>query len=159
MSDNTKTIKGRTGDWEIVMGLEIHAQVASKAGPEERRELQWACALHEMGMMVSHHDHHRHSAYLLGHVDAPGFSQSQQRRIAELVLGQRGGLRKVEASLATQVRLVTLCSSSSCTKGLRSTSEENTTMILAVDSTTASTIRLMSSGELTWQRTGGGEDL
>ena len=28
---NTKTIKGRTGDWEIVMGLEIHAQVASKA--------------------------------------------------------------------------------------------------------------------------------
>ena len=26
-----KTIKGRTGDWEIVMGLEIHAQVASKA--------------------------------------------------------------------------------------------------------------------------------
>lgn len=28
---NPKTIKGRTGDWEIVMGLEIHAQVASKA--------------------------------------------------------------------------------------------------------------------------------
>lgn len=27
----TKTIRGRTGDWEIVMGLEIHAQVASKA--------------------------------------------------------------------------------------------------------------------------------
>ncbi|MBI1405172.1 MAG: Asp-tRNA(Asn)/Glu-tRNA(Gln) amidotransferase subunit GatB [Caulobacter sp.] len=25
------TIKGRTGDWEIVMGLEIHAQVASKS--------------------------------------------------------------------------------------------------------------------------------
>ncbi|WP_370235588.1 Asp-tRNA(Asn)/Glu-tRNA(Gln) amidotransferase subunit GatB [Brevundimonas sp.] len=28
---NTKTIRGRTGYWEIVMGLEIHAQVASKA--------------------------------------------------------------------------------------------------------------------------------
>ncbi|MEH6699975.1 MAG: Asp-tRNA(Asn)/Glu-tRNA(Gln) amidotransferase subunit GatB [Brevundimonas sp.] len=27
----TKLIQGRTGDWEIVMGLEIHAQVASKA--------------------------------------------------------------------------------------------------------------------------------
>ena len=51
-------------------------------------------------MMVSHHDHHRHSAYLLAHVDAPGFSQSQQRRIGELVLGQRGGLRKLEARLA-----------------------------------------------------------
>jgi exopolyphosphatase/guanosine-5'-triphosphate,3'-diphosphate pyrophosphatase len=49
--------------------------------------------------MVSHHDHHRHSAYLLGHVDAAGFSQSQQRRLAALVLGQRGGLRKIEAAL------------------------------------------------------------
>ena len=52
--------------------------------------------------MVSHHDHHRHSAYLLAHVDAPGFSQSQQRRIGDLVLGQRGGLRKVEPQLASE---------------------------------------------------------
>lgn len=28
---STKLIQGRTGDWEIVMGLEIHAQVASNA--------------------------------------------------------------------------------------------------------------------------------
>ena len=27
----SKTIKGRTGDWEIVLGLEVHAQVASKS--------------------------------------------------------------------------------------------------------------------------------
>jgi len=66
---------------------------------EATRELAWAAALHEAGMMISHHDHHRHSAYLLAHVDAPGFSQSQLRRIGELVLGQRGGLRKMEASL------------------------------------------------------------
>jgi exopolyphosphatase/guanosine-5'-triphosphate,3'-diphosphate pyrophosphatase len=50
-------------------------------------------------MMISHHDHHRHSAYVLAHVDAPGFSQSQLRRIGDLVLGQRGGLRKLEARL------------------------------------------------------------
>ena len=67
---------------------------------DDLRELAWACALHEMGLMVSHHDHHRHSAYLMGNVDAPGFSQSQQRRMAELLLAQRGGLRKVEAGLA-----------------------------------------------------------
>lgn len=72
------------------------------AEAETRRELAWACALHEMGQMVSHHDHHRHSAYLLAHVDAPGFSQSQQRRVGELVLGQRGGLRKVEPQLASE---------------------------------------------------------
>jgi len=68
---------------------------------EALRELGWACDLHEIGLMVSHHDHHRHSAYLLGHVDAPGFSQSQQRRMADLVLGQRGGLRKIEAQLSS----------------------------------------------------------
>jgi exopolyphosphatase/guanosine-5'-triphosphate,3'-diphosphate pyrophosphatase len=65
-----------------------------------RRELGWAAALHEVGMLVSHHDHHRHSAYLLAHADAAGFSQSQQRRLADLVLAQRGGLRKVETALA-----------------------------------------------------------
>ncbi len=78
----------------------LYAQVQPNASTDARRELGWACALHEIGMMVSHHDHHRHSAYLLAHVDAAGFSQSQQRRLGELVLGQRGGLRKVEQSLA-----------------------------------------------------------
>ncbi len=66
---------------------------------EAQRELGWAAALHEAGMMISHHDHHRHSAYLLSHVDAPGFSQSQLRRVGDFVLGQRGGLRKIEARL------------------------------------------------------------
>ncbi len=69
---------------------------------EALRELGWACDLHEIGLMVSHHDHHRHSAYLLAHVDAPGFSQSQQRRMADLVLGQRGGLRKIEPQLISE---------------------------------------------------------
>lgn len=72
------------------------------ADPDTRRELGWACALHEIGLMVSHHDHHRHSAYLLAHVDAAGFSQNQQRRLSELVLAQRGGLRKVEPQLASE---------------------------------------------------------
>jgi aspartyl-tRNA(Asn)/glutamyl-tRNA(Gln) amidotransferase subunit B len=31
MSEKTKTIEGRTGPWEIVLGLEVHAQVASNA--------------------------------------------------------------------------------------------------------------------------------
>jgi exopolyphosphatase/guanosine-5'-triphosphate,3'-diphosphate pyrophosphatase len=80
----------------------LYTQVQPKASRDARRELLWACALHEIGMMVSHHDHHRHSAYLLAHVDAPGFSQSQLRRVGELVLGQRGGLRKIEAALTLE---------------------------------------------------------
>ncbi len=72
------------------------------ADAEARRELRWAAALHEIGMTISHHDHHRHSAYILDHVDAPGFSQSQLRRIGALVRGQRGGLRKVEEALGRE---------------------------------------------------------
>jgi exopolyphosphatase/guanosine-5'-triphosphate,3'-diphosphate pyrophosphatase len=78
----------------------LYDSVAEDKDGESRRELGWACDLHEVGLMVSHHDHHRHSAYLVGNVDAAGFSQSQQRRVSELVLGQRGGLRKLEDALA-----------------------------------------------------------
>lgn len=78
----------------------VLGRVPVAAAHEARRELGWAARLHEIGMLVSHHDHHRHSAYLLSHADAAGFSQSQQRHLGELLLGQRGGLRKVEASLA-----------------------------------------------------------
>jgi exopolyphosphatase/guanosine-5'-triphosphate,3'-diphosphate pyrophosphatase len=78
----------------------FHDQVLPGDDTDSRRELGWACDLHEIGLMVSHHDHHRHSAYLVANVDAPGFSQSQQRRVSALVLGQRGGLRKLEPDLA-----------------------------------------------------------
>jgi exopolyphosphatase/guanosine-5'-triphosphate,3'-diphosphate pyrophosphatase len=93
-----------TGQAERVasVALALFDAVRPRAEGDTRRELAWACALHEIGLVVSHHDHHRHSAYLLAHVDAPGFSQSQQRRIGELVLGQRGGLRKIEVSLASE---------------------------------------------------------
>ena len=84
------------------LALKLFDEVMPDAEPETRRELGWACALHEVGLMVSHHDHHRHSAYLLAHVDAAGFSQSQQRRIGDLVLAQRGGLRKIEPQLASE---------------------------------------------------------
>jgi len=81
---------------------QLCATAQPKAGAETRRELLWASALHEIGMMISHHDHHRHSAYVLAHADAAGFSQSQLRRVGELVLGQRGGLRKVETGLTRE---------------------------------------------------------
>jgi exopolyphosphatase/guanosine-5'-triphosphate,3'-diphosphate pyrophosphatase len=81
------------------VALALHDAVALDDDEQARRELAWACDLHEIGMAISHHDYHRHSAYLLAHLDAPGFSQSQQRRLAQLALAQRGGLRKVEEQL------------------------------------------------------------
>lgn len=91
------------------LALALQMQVA-RLPHEEHRELGWAAALHEVGMAVSHHDHHRHTAYVLAHSDAPGFSQSQQRRVAQLTLGQRGRLRKVGDDLAHPAfRIQCLC--------------------------------------------------
>ncbi|MDI4634172.1 Ppx/GppA family phosphatase [Pelomonas sp. V22] len=86
--------------------LALYAQLQPEAQPELQRELGWAAALHEIGMMVSHHDHHRHSAYLLSHVDAAGFSQNQLHRLGDLALGQRGGLRKLQEQLQADESLL-----------------------------------------------------
>lgn len=77
----------------------LYGDVQPDATLDLRRELQWICALHEIGMALSHHDHHRHSAYIVSHVDAAGFSQSQLRRLGEMLLAQRGSLAKVESTL------------------------------------------------------------
>jgi len=65
------------------------------ASEEAVRTLRFASQLHEIGFAVSHSDYHKHAAYLVRNGDLPGFSTSDQERIAELVLGQRGNLRKV----------------------------------------------------------------
>lgn len=80
--------------------LALHEQIAPQAAAEQQQELGWACDLHELGLVVSHHDYHRHGSYLVANADAAGFSQSLQRRVADIVLGQRGGLRKVEDAMA-----------------------------------------------------------
>ncbi|HEY1090412.1 MAG TPA: exopolyphosphatase, partial [Burkholderiaceae bacterium] len=88
------------------LALRLYEQLQPAAPAELQRELGWAAALHEIGTMVSHHDHHRHSAYLLAHVDAPGFSENQLQRLGQLALGQRGGLRKLQAELAADRALL-----------------------------------------------------
>ncbi len=81
------------------VALALFDALMPAADAEARRELRWACCLHESGLMVSHHDHHRHCAYLLTNADVPGFSHNQQERLAQLTLAQRGGLSKVDALL------------------------------------------------------------
>ncbi|WP_326535832.1 Ppx/GppA phosphatase family protein [Pseudorhodoferax sp.] len=87
------------------LALRLHGRLDPSAEPERGLELGWAAAWHELGQSVSHHDHHRHSHYLIQHLDAPGFSQDQLRRMALLALGQRGGLRKLETELRDEALL------------------------------------------------------
>jgi exopolyphosphatase/guanosine-5'-triphosphate,3'-diphosphate pyrophosphatase len=60
------------------------------------QKLNWAAQLHEIGGQISHSDYHKHGAYILGYADAMGFALSEMQRLSQLVLGQRGKLRKLE---------------------------------------------------------------
>lgn len=65
--------------------------------------LGWAARLHEIGLSVSHSGYHRHSAYILENADMPGFSRTEQARLALLARAQRGALLKVPAFAAGEV--------------------------------------------------------
>ncbi|MCH1782923.1 exopolyphosphatase [Psychrobacter glaciei] len=55
--------------------------------------LRRAAFLHEIGLAISHSSYHKHSAYLLEHSDIPGFSQVDQKRMAQLMLNHRRKLK------------------------------------------------------------------
>ncbi|ARP87556.1 exopolyphosphatase [Bordetella genomosp. 9] len=58
--------------------------------------LGWAADLHEVGLSIAHNDYHKHSAYVLGNADMPGFSRDDQQLLALLALAHQGKLGKVE---------------------------------------------------------------
>ncbi len=51
--------------------------------------LEWAARTHEIGLDIAHNQYHRHGDYLLQHMDLPGFSRGDQRRLALLVRAHR----------------------------------------------------------------------
>ena len=57
--------------------------------------LQWAANLHEIGLSISHNGYHKHSAYIAGNADMPGFSKNDQARLAALLIGHAGKLGKL----------------------------------------------------------------
>lgn len=63
--------------------------------------LGWTALLHEVGLSISHNGHHKHSAYILGKSDMPGFSKKEQAQMADWVLAHNGKLTKV-AYLASE---------------------------------------------------------
>lgn len=63
----------------------------------DRRFLEWAARLHEIGISVAHASYHKHSAYILANADMPGFSRMDQARLSRIVLAHRGKLARVSA--------------------------------------------------------------
>lgn len=75
-----------------MMAAELWQQVASDWHIDNEdclRRLQWSARLHEIGLAISHDQFHKHSAYLVGHSDLPGFSREEQSALAVIVRGQR----------------------------------------------------------------------
>ncbi|QWE11508.1 Ppx/GppA phosphatase family protein [Polynucleobacter sp. es-EL-1] len=70
-----------------------------KPDAEDREDnialLQWAANLHEIGLSIAHNGYHKHSAYIAGNADMPGFSKNDQARLAALLIGHAGKLGKL----------------------------------------------------------------
>lgn len=58
--------------------------------------LQHAALLHEVGQCIDHDDFHRHGAYIVGHSPMAGLSWAERQEIANLILGHRGKLKKMQ---------------------------------------------------------------
>ena len=80
-----------------VMAKQLFEQVAMTWNIDEEQyadRLHWAINLHEVGLAITHHQFHKHSAYLVAHSDLPGFSREEQHALSTLVGGQRKKLSK-----------------------------------------------------------------
>jgi len=65
-------------------------------GLDFKNMLGWAALLHEVGMQINSRGIQKHSAYILGNVDMPGFTQEQQLLLATLVRFHRKKIRTSE---------------------------------------------------------------
>jgi exopolyphosphatase / guanosine-5'-triphosphate,3'-diphosphate pyrophosphatase len=99
------TIDGAQAHRVSTLAKQLFSQVATPDPLNGRysQKLDWAARLHEIGTHISHAESHRHGAYILDHVDAPGFSLLEQHRMSQLVLGQRGKLRKLELDTSDEL--------------------------------------------------------
>jgi exopolyphosphatase/guanosine-5'-triphosphate,3'-diphosphate pyrophosphatase len=68
-------------------------------GKEHFSRLAWAAILHEIGLILSHSQYHKHGAYLLTYGDMPGFSHQEQQILAFLVRGHRRKLPVAKLNL------------------------------------------------------------
>lgn len=72
--------------------LSLLRQVCTKwrlAGEDSAHVLERAARLHEIGLLLTHDQHHKHGAYVLEHADLPGYSRDDQLLLSALVRRHR----------------------------------------------------------------------
>lgn len=73
------------------------------------RIVQWVADLHEVGLSIAHANYDKHSAYILGNADMPGFSHYDQTQLSAFALGHQGKLPKKLPEDSRNRRLALLC--------------------------------------------------
>ncbi len=73
-----------------------------------RNAIGWAADLHEVGQSIAYNAYHKHSAYVLGHADMPGFSHADQQLMALLALAHQGKLAKAEPLVRSHAQWVAI---------------------------------------------------
>ncbi|HEX5731790.1 MAG TPA: Ppx/GppA phosphatase family protein [Blastocatellia bacterium] len=66
-------------------------------GDEERRLLEYAGLLHDIGYYIAHEDYHRHGLYLIKNSEMPGFNNFEIAIIANMVRYITGKMPKTDA--------------------------------------------------------------
>lgn len=72
--------------------LNLLKQVANDwkiATEDANKLLGWAARLYQVGLDIAHSDYHKHSAYVVQHVDLAGCSRVEQTQLGALVLAHR----------------------------------------------------------------------
>ncbi|MBO1520169.1 guanosine-5'-triphosphate,3'-diphosphate diphosphatase [Oceanisphaera pacifica] len=72
--------------------LNALAQVANNQALDVSAKpmLAWACMLYELGLWIEYKRAPEHAAYIIHHIDLPGFTHPQQQLLGALLLNQRG---------------------------------------------------------------------
>ncbi len=127
------------------LALKLYEQMAG--GDKTQRGypmlmLSWAARLHEIGFTVAHTGYHKHSAYIIGRADMPGFSRMEQAQLSLLVLAHRGSLDKLRGMVAKDVDWTLLVAMRLAALFLRSRSEVRLPTIHASKKKSAFTVEL-----------------
>ncbi len=90
-------LDARHGTEVADVASDLYRQLQGGQADSHRLQLlRWAARIREIGASIAHDNAHKHGAYILAHADMPGFSNEEQRLLSLLVLGQSGGLRKMQ---------------------------------------------------------------
>lgn len=76
---------------------------------ELARIVGWVADLHEVGLSIAHANYDKHTAYILGNADMPGFSTSDQAQLSTFALGHLGKLPKRIPEDSRNRRLALFC--------------------------------------------------